>query len=68
MHISFEVIDLISRLLTDPANRLGVNGVSEIKLHSWFSDINWNEIKNTTAPFVPDLESEIDTKYFDNYE
>jgi len=42
VHVSFEVIDLISRLLTDSDNRLGRNGTSEIKSHRWFSDINWN--------------------------
>jgi protein-serine/threonine kinase len=68
VHISFEVIDLISRLLTDPENRLGRNGTDEIKNHRWFSDVNWSELKNSTAPFIPDLDSDTDTKYFDKYD
>lgn len=55
MPISFEVIDLISRLLVDPRVRLGRNGADEIKNHPWFKDINWNEIKDMTPPFIPDL-------------
>ena len=62
------MIDLISRLLTDCQTRLGRNGADEIKSHSWFQDINWSDIKNTTSPFIPELESNIDTKYFDKYD
>lgn len=68
MPISFEVIDLISRLLADPRVRLGVNGAEEIKNHSWFKDINWNDIKSMQPPFRPQLESSIDSKYFDKYD
>lgn len=68
MPISFEVIDLISRLLADPRVRLGVNGAEEIKDHSWFKDINWNDIKSMQPPFLPQLESSIDSKYFDKYD
>lgn len=55
VQISFEVIDLISRLLADQSNRLGKDGAQEIKSHPWFKDINWNQIKNMKPPFVPDL-------------
>jgi len=47
---------------------LGRNGAEEIKKHSWFDQINWNYIKETTPPFVPQLESSIDAKYFDKYD
>lgn len=34
--LSCEVIDLISRLLSDSSIRLGRNGAEEIKKHPWF--------------------------------
>ena len=34
--------------------------------HEWFSDVNWDAIRNKThrTPYVPELDSETDTKYF----
>ena len=34
--------------------------------HKWFSDVDWELIRNKThqSPYVPELDSEIDTKYF----
>ena len=54
--------------MNDKKTRLGKNGVSEIKAHPFFEGIKWKTIKQTKAPFIPELDSEIDTKYFDNYE
>ena len=68
INISYEVVDLISHLLTDPQFRLGKNGAEEIKKHAWFHDIDWKNIKSMTPPFVPSLQSQIDTKYFDHYD
>lgn len=38
-------IDLIKRLVTDASERLGINGVNEIKVHPFFSGIDWNKIR-----------------------
>ena len=51
------VLDLINRLLQrKPINRLGNNGLLEVKTHPWFSGFAWSELegKNLQAPFVPD--------------
>lgn len=37
--------DLINRLMTDAHNRLGVNGVNEIKAHPFFAGIDWRKLK-----------------------
>jgi len=67
IEFSREAKDLILRLLTDRENRLGNNGASEIKAHSFFRGIDWNNLRKTKAPMIPHLRSEIDTSYFDEY-
>eukprot|EP00732_Lithocolla_globosa_P003223 Lithocolla_globosa_v1_NODE_2480_length_1985_cov_180.675648.p1 type:complete len:191 gc:universal NODE_2480_length_1985_cov_180.675648:1285-1857(+) len=59
--VSPEAEDLIRKLLCDPEDRLGVN---EIKAHPFFEGLNWDEVRNMESPFVPDLSSITDTKYF----
>ena len=48
--------------------RLGVNGIEEIKQHPFFNGIDWNNMKNKKAPYIPDLKNDIDTKHFDKFE
>ncbi|XP_061572628.1 microtubule-associated serine/threonine-protein kinase 1 isoform X1 [Cololabis saira] len=58
--------DLISALLqTNPLLRLGTGGAFEVKQHSFFSELDWNSLLRQKAEFVPHLESEEDTSYFD---
>ncbi|KAL1005771.1 hypothetical protein UPYG_G00063820 [Umbra pygmaea] len=58
--------DLISTLLqTNPLMRLGTGGAFEVKQHSFFSDLDWNSVLRQKAEFIPNLESEEDTSYFD---
>jgi serum/glucocorticoid-regulated kinase 2 len=69
-YIQKEAKDLIKKLLTkDPKKRLGSgsDGAEKIKNHKYFSDIDWEKVKNKEyePPFVPDLKGEIDLKYFD---
>uniref|UniRef100_A0A671YH87 non-specific serine/threonine protein kinase n=1 Tax=Sparus aurata TaxID=8175 RepID=A0A671YH87_SPAAU len=57
---------LISSLLqTNPLVRLGTGGAFEVKQHSFFTEVNWNSLLRQKAEFVPHLESEEDTSYFD---
>ena len=41
--------------------------MKEIKEHKFFEGINWDDIwnKNVTPPFVPELDDELDLRYFD---
>uniref|UniRef100_A0AAQ4RM76 non-specific serine/threonine protein kinase n=1 Tax=Gasterosteus aculeatus aculeatus TaxID=481459 RepID=A0AAQ4RM76_GASAC len=57
---------LISSLLqTNPLVRLGTGGAFEVKQHSFFAAVNWNSLLRQKAEFIPHLESEEDTSYFD---
>ena len=62
--------DLINKLLVvEPKKRLGfgTNGVEKIKKHPFFEGINWDDVwnKNVMPPFVPELDDELDLRYFD---
>ncbi|XP_064898527.1 microtubule-associated serine/threonine-protein kinase 3 isoform X10 [Columba livia] len=58
--------DLIMRLLRQcPLERLGTGGAHEVKHHSFFLHLDWNGLLRQKAEFIPQLESEEDTSYFD---
>uniref|UniRef100_A0AAY4BYU7 non-specific serine/threonine protein kinase n=1 Tax=Denticeps clupeoides TaxID=299321 RepID=A0AAY4BYU7_9TELE len=58
--------NLISALLqTNPLLRLGTGGAFEVKQHTFFAELDWNSLLRQKAEFVPHLESEEDTSYFD---
>ncbi|KAH0628734.1 hypothetical protein JD844_010199 [Phrynosoma platyrhinos] len=67
---------LISCLLqTNPLLRLGAGkgrwgevggGAYEVKQHAFFKDLDWNGLLRQKAEFIPHLESEEDTSYFDS--
>lgn len=40
----------------------------EITTHPYFIGINWNILRQYPAPFIPNLESDIDAGYFDDFE
>ncbi|XP_043090952.1 microtubule-associated serine/threonine-protein kinase 1 [Puntigrus tetrazona] len=57
---------LISCLLqTNPLLRLGTGGAFEVKQHPFFCDLDWSSLLRQKAEFIPHLESEEDTSYFD---
>lgn len=67
--LSEEAKDLISKLLQrNPMNRLGTLGANEVKDHSLFSEISWQSLLREKVDFVPQLEDEEDTSYFDTRE
>ncbi|XP_068130326.1 microtubule-associated serine/threonine-protein kinase 1 isoform X2 [Hyperolius riggenbachi] len=58
--------NLISSLLqTDPLLRVGTGGAIEVKVHKFFTDLDWNGLLRQKAEFIPHLEAEDDTSYFD---
>ncbi|CAG8541479.1 11750_t:CDS:10 [Ambispora leptoticha] len=60
--LSANARDLISKLLTrEPEKRL--TG-AEVKAHPFFNGINWENIRNQRAPFVPSPNDDQDTSYF----
>ncbi|XP_073909663.1 microtubule-associated serine/threonine-protein kinase 3 [Castor canadensis] len=58
--------DLITRLLRQsPMDRLGTGGTHEVKQHPFFRALDWAGLLRHKAEFVPQLEAEDDTSYFD---
>ncbi|XP_075688154.1 microtubule-associated serine/threonine-protein kinase 2 [Rhinoderma darwinii] len=58
--------DLISNFLCQsPLERMGTGGAHEVKQHRFFKDLDWNGLLRQKAEFIPQLESEDDTSYFD---
>uniref|UniRef100_A0A7N8YD94 non-specific serine/threonine protein kinase n=1 Tax=Mastacembelus armatus TaxID=205130 RepID=A0A7N8YD94_9TELE len=61
-----EAQDLISKLLRqNPLERLGTGSAFEVKQHPFFTELDWNGLLRQKAEFIPQLESEDDTSYFD---
>ena len=61
--------EIIKNLIqVNPSKRLGnfKNGMDDIKHHRWFQSFDWLGLqqRNMTPPWVPNLKSEWDTKYF----
>jgi len=57
--------NFITSLLCEPNRRIGQSGgAEEILRHKFFSDLDLKHLRQTTPPFVPDLSSDIDLKYF----
>ncbi|XP_076354933.1 microtubule-associated serine/threonine-protein kinase 3-like isoform X3 [Tachypleus tridentatus] len=57
---------LITQLLRQhPIDRLGTGGAHEVKEHSFFVGMDWESLLRQKAEFVPQLDHEEDTSYFD---
>ncbi|BFY99727.1 hypothetical protein BsWGS_02766 [Bradybaena similaris] len=70
IEMSDKAKDLICAFLTDRTERLGRNGVDEIKRHQFFRNDTWTweNIRQTVPPVVPELSSDVDTSNFDEIE
>ncbi|XP_053314729.1 rho-associated protein kinase 2 isoform X2 [Spea bombifrons] len=70
VEISREAKNLICAFLTEREVRLGRNGIGEIKQHPFFKNDQWtwDSIRETAAPVVPELSSDIDSSNFDDIE
>lgn len=61
-----EAKDIIMQLLqTNQRDRLGTGGPHQVKDHPYFSGVDWNSLLRQKAEFVPQLDHEEDTSYFD---
>lgn len=61
-----EAKDIITQLLQrNPKERLGTGGAMEVKTHPFLKDVCWEDLLRQKAGFVPQLENEEDTSYFD---
>ena len=66
--LSPAAVDIIRRLVCDPNDRLGKNGVDEIKSHPFFLGVDWEHIRESTAPNMPTLQGETDVTNFDKFD
>ncbi|RUS17990.1 hypothetical protein BC937DRAFT_89260 [Endogone sp. FLAS-F59071] len=66
--ISEEAKDLIKKFLCPKEQRLGRNGIKEIKEHSFFRGIDWGMIDQSTPPFLPIIRSPDDTSNFSSHD
>lgn len=70
MFLSTHARDILMRLLEkNPNNRLGSSKLDfkELQMHSFFNNLNWSDLleKKIQPPFLPQVSSEIDTRYFE---
>uniref|UniRef100_A0A671NZY4 non-specific serine/threonine protein kinase n=1 Tax=Sinocyclocheilus anshuiensis TaxID=1608454 RepID=A0A671NZY4_9TELE len=68
IEMSKKAKELICAFLSDREVRLGRSGVDEIKCPPFFKNDQWtfDTIRDTMAPVVPELSSDIDTSNFDD--
>uniref|UniRef100_A0A6B2L2Q8 non-specific serine/threonine protein kinase n=1 Tax=Arcella intermedia TaxID=1963864 RepID=A0A6B2L2Q8_9EUKA len=65
-HITDEAYDLIKNcLLVEQEERVSYD---ELASHPWFTGTNFKTIRQQKAPWVPELDSEVDTSNFDDFE
>ncbi|KAF9910233.1 hypothetical protein EC991_006961 [Linnemannia zychae] len=61
--LSWEAHDLINKLLSrEPTHR---PSPAVLKAHPFFKGVDWDNIRNQEAPFIPSPNDNMDTSYFD---
>ena len=65
--ISPEALDLISRLICDPSDRLGGEGVTDFTGHPFLKGVDWANIRGAEAPIDPGVQTMHDTRNFDEF-
>ncbi|CAL1696859.1 unnamed protein product [Somion occarium] len=57
--------DAVTRLIAHASVRY--SSLDQLKSHPFFKNVKWDNVRSTRAPFVPALDSEIDTGYYDDF-
>ncbi|BGP02179.1 AGC/NDR protein kinase [Rhodotorula toruloides ATCC 204091] len=64
-NLSDEGWDAITRLITHKDRRMST--LDQVKTHPFFRGVDWPNLRERKAPFIPALDSEIDAGYFDDF-
>ena len=43
------------------------SNINDIYNHAYFGEVDWSTLRQSKAPFVPELDSETDAGYFDDF-
>ncbi|KAF4766849.1 hypothetical protein HAV15_010406 [Penicillium sp. str.  len=57
--------DLITKLVAGKEQRF--KNIKEIHSHDYFAEVDFESLRDQRAPFVPELDSETDAGYFDDF-
>ncbi|KAF8439478.1 AGC/NDR protein kinase [Boletus edulis BED1] len=57
--------DAVTRLISHSSVRYST--LPQVMSHPFFDGVKWEDLRSTRAPFVPALDSEIDTGYYDDF-
>lgn len=57
--------ELITRLIADPISRL--RSFEHVKKMKYFAEISFENLRNVSPPFIPQLDNETDAGYFDDF-
>ncbi|KAF9007994.1 kinase-like protein [Cyathus striatus] len=57
--------DAVTRLISHASIRYST--LEQVAAHPFFSGVKWEGLRSVRAPFVPALDSEVDTGYYDDF-
>ncbi|TVY58963.1 Serine/threonine-protein kinase sid2 [Lachnellula suecica] len=63
--ISNRTWNFITSCIASKAKRF--SSIKEVYNHQYFAEVDWNTLRCQRAPFVPELDSETDAGYFDDF-
>ncbi|KAJ4914857.1 Protein kinase family protein [Raphanus sativus] len=63
--LSREAKDLVGKLLCNVNQRLGA---SQIKSHPWFEGVEWENIYQMEAAYIPEVNDDLDTQNFEKFD
>ncbi|KAG4303179.1 hypothetical protein PCANB_000448 [Pneumocystis canis] len=64
-NIQDDAWEIITKLITSPRRR--ISSIQEVKEQKYFKHVDWITLRQQKAPFIPNLDSEFDHGYFDDF-